>query len=264
MTFSSRRFNQLRFGYLIFLLIVMVWYFVNRFFYEVFAMGDILLIRYHFIICSFLIVILAAINYLGPKTSNPPWASRFLLFLFIAMIFGFLGDFLLGNFLNIPIEPLLLGVPAFFVGQIFYLLALRTQSPLLFKPPEQTSQGTSSLILRNLLVLIGFNIIGLVLFFTTIYNPSQLTLGIGFLVYGLFFLSVLAFSFTKLLGKRIQEVRQEFFFYLGLLLFFASDYILGINRITLPILFASLIIHGFYLPGQLLIHLSPLFLKANE
>ena len=242
----------------------MIWYFINRIFYEVYAIGDLLLIRYHFLICSSLIVILAAINYLGAKSSNLPWLPRFMLFLFIAMIFGFLGDFLLGNFLNIPIEPLLLGVPAFFVGHIFYLLALRTQSPLLFKSPEASPQGSSTLIRRNLLVLIGFNIIGLILFFTTIYNPSQLILGMGFLVYGLFFLSVLAFAFTKLLGKRVPEARQEFFFYLGLLLFFASDYILGINRFTLPILFASLIIHGFYLPGQLFIHLSPVFLQIIE
>ena len=107
-----------------------------------------------------------------------------------------------------------------------------------------------------------FMILGVVLFVFTVFNPSELAISIGALCYGLLFLSVIGFALTKFFDDFPIFFRVSLF--TGLLLFFVSDYILIINRLTAPILFAGLIITVTYIIGQLLIHLTPLLTGESK
>ena len=157
-----------------------------------------------------------------------------------------------GVFYIIPGESLINGVIFFLTGHILYLFALRDRSSLLLR------SESPKLITRNLVIwIVGFAVL-LVLFFLTLYNPADMIISIGLLVYGIFLTSSLVFSITKW----FDDIPKIFSLCLifGFLLFFISDYILGYKILT-----DSGFLSGFdavgitYLLGQMIIHLSPMF-----
>jgi uncharacterized membrane protein YhhN len=181
------------------------------------------------------------------------------------MIFGSLGDFLLGGFVALPIEPLILGTVAFAIGQVFYLLAMRNLSPLLISTnssSQDTTSKTRTLVVRNFIIWLASIIFGIAIFILTVFNPSELEISIGVLCYGLLFLSVIGFALTKIFDDYPILFRVTLF--IGLLLFFISDYVLIINRLTTPILYAGLIITVTYVIGQFLVHLTPLLVGRSK
>lgn len=232
--------------------------------YEIYALGDLPLLQWNFLTVSVLIAFLAFFNYIISIYYDQEGWQRYTLLLFIAMIFCSFGDFLLGGFVALPIEPLILGTVAFAIGQVFYLLAMRNLSPLLFNQnssSQDTTSKTRTLLVRNFIIWLAFIIFGIAIFILTVFNPSELEISIGVLCYGLLFLSVIGFALTKFFDDYPILFRGALF--IGLLLFFISDYVLIINRLTAPILYAGLIITVTYIIGQFLIHLTPLLVGES-
>ena len=265
MSSKSRALYFFRKLYLVMLLIIVIAYFGMRTLFEIFALGDHALLQWNFLTVSILITFLAFFNYIISIYYEHERWQRYTLFLFIAMIFGSLGDFLLGGFVSLPLEPLILATVAFAIGQVFYLLAMRNLSPLLISTnasSKDITSNTRTLVVRNFIIWLAFIIVGIALFILTVFNPSELEISIGVLCYGLLFLSVIGFALTKFFDDYPILFRGALFF--GLLLFFISDYVLIINRLTTPILFAGLIITVTYIIGQFLIHLTPLLVGKSE
>lgn len=264
MSSKSRALFFFRKLYLVILLIIIISYFGMRALFEIFALGDHALLQWNFLTVSILITFLAFFNYIIAIYYDQERWQHYTLLLFIAMIFGSLGDFLLGGFITFPIDALILGVVAFAIGQVFYLLAMRDLSPLLIgtDSSEETTSKIRSLVVRNFIIWLAFLIFGISLFITTVFNPNELEISIGVLCYGLLFLSVIGFALTKFFDDYPLLFRVALF--IGFLLFFISDYVLIINRLTTPILYAGLIITVTYVIGQFLIHLTPLLIGKSK
>ena len=200
---------------------------------------------------SAMIVVIAFINYLE-KRDDAGW-SRFVLLMFIAMLVCFIADLLMaGVFYIIPGESLINGVLFFAIGHLLYLLALRDRSPLLLR------NDSPKLITRNLVLWIVGIAVVFVLFFVTLFDPAQMVISIGLFGYGILLTSSLVFSMTK----QFDSFPQLFSacLYIGFLLFFISDYILGYRILTDPNFLNGIEAVGItYLLGQMTIHLSPMF-----
>jgi hypothetical protein len=145
--------NLFRILYLIVLLIIMIIYFSFRALHVVYGMGDLSLLQWNFLAVSLMISLLAFINYLLSHLNNQTKWQRYTLLLLIAMLFGSLSDFFLGGFIPLPLEPLYLGVVAFAIGQIFYLIALRNLSPLVITSksasPSQPCPSKRRIVMRS-------------------------------------------------------------------------------------------------------------------
>ncbi|MHA1949562.1 MAG: lysoplasmalogenase family protein [Candidatus Thorarchaeota archaeon] len=206
-----------------------------------------------FLLGSALVVVLALVNFID-KRDDPNW-SRFVLFMFIAMVVCFIADLLMaGVFYIIPGESLINGVLFFMLGHVMYLFALRDRSPLLLR------SESPKLITRNLVIWFVSIALVFVLFFFTLYNPSDMIISIGLFGYGIFLTSSLVFSLTKWFDDY-----PKFFslcLILGFLLFFISDYVLGYKILMDSGFLSGIEAVGItYLLGQMTIHLSPLFGK---
>ncbi|MFX1301404.1 MAG: lysoplasmalogenase family protein [Promethearchaeota archaeon] len=265
MSNKSRALLFFRKLYLIMLIIIIVAYFGMRALYEIHGLGDLALLQLNFLTVSICIMFLAFFNYIISIYYEQERWQQYSLLLFIAMIFGSIGDFLLGGFVPLPIEPLILGTVAYATGQVFYLLAMRTLSPLLISASSSIQDFTSKnriLVVRNFIIWLGFIIFGIALFILTVFNPSELEISIGALCYGLLFLSVIGFALTKFFDD--YPILFHIVLFIGLLLFFISDYVLIINRLTTPILYAGFIITVTYIIGQSLIHITPLLVGKSK
>lgn len=200
---------------------------------------------------SAMIVILAFVNLID-KRNDANW-SRFVTFMFIAMFVCFIADLLMaGVFAILPVDSLINGVLFFALGHVIYLLALRDRSPLLLR------SESPKLITRNLTIWIVSIIAVFVLFFVTLFNPAEMVISIGLFGYGILLTSSLVFSLTK----RFDNFPRLFgvCLFLGFLLFFISDYILGYRILTDPSFLSGIEAVGVtYLLGQMIIHLSPMF-----
>ncbi|MHA3962155.1 MAG: lysoplasmalogenase family protein [Candidatus Thorarchaeota archaeon SMTZ1-45] len=199
---------------------------------------------------SAMIVVIALVNFVD-KRGDANW-SRFVLFMFIAMFICFIGDLLMAEvFYIIPEESLINGILMFTLGHVFYLLALKDRSPLILRNEKPR------LITRNLGIWVLCIVVVIILFVFTIYDPTDMVISAGIFGYGLLLISVVAFS----LSKRFDEFPQLFSIclFLGFILFFISDYIIG-YRLTHPGFLSDMEAVGVtYLLGQLSIHLSSFF-----
>ncbi len=249
--------------YLIVLLIVMSVYFIFRALYVLLGMGDLFLVQWTFLGVSILLSIFAFLNYLVARKFDTARWKRYSLFLFVAMVFGTLGDFLLAGVLPIALDLFMFGVVAFAFGQVFYLLALRQLSTLIINPTGSISNngGSPRFNRRNLIIWLAYIISCAAGYMLALFNPAIFELSVGGLCYFLLFVSVLAFALTKFFDDYPLPFKVSLFF--GFLLFFISDIVLAWNKFYTPILFGSLIISITYLLGQLLVHLTPL-LKASS
>jgi len=199
---------------------------------------------------SAMIVILAFVNFID-KRAIEKW-SRFVLLMFIAMFICFVGDLLMASVFHITPDSLINGVLMFGLGHVVYLLALKDRSPLLLR------SESPGLITRNVIIWIVSIVIAVVLFVLTLYNPAEMVLGMGLFGYGILLTTVLAFS----LSKWFDDYPKLFVFclFLGFLLFFISDYIVGYRALTDPTFLSGTEAVGVtYIGGQLLIHISPVF-----
>jgi len=200
---------------------------------------------------SAIIVLLALVN-LVDKKSDADW-SRFALLMFFAMLVCFIADLLMaGVFVILPVDSLINGVLFFALGHVIYISALRNRSPLLFR------SVSPRLISRNLVIWIVSIIAVFILFFFTLYNPAQMIISVGLFVYGILLTSSLVFSLTKWFDNYPKLF--SICLILGFVLFFISDYILGIKILVDPNFLSGTDAVGItYLLGQMTIHLSYLF-----
>jgi len=205
--------------------------------------------NWNFLATSAMIVVLAFVNFID-KRANENW-SRFVILMFVAMVICFVGDLLMASVINTP-EPLISGVLVFALGHVFYLMALKDRSPLLLR------SEAPRLITRNVAIWIASIVTVVVLFILTVYNPAEMIISMGLFGYGILLISVLAFS----LSKWYDDYPQLFAIclFVGFLLFFISDYIIGYRTLTDPTFLSGTEAVGVtYIGGQLLIHLSSVF-----
>ncbi len=200
---------------------------------------------------SGMVVVLALVNYID-KRANADW-SRFVLIMFFAMLVCFVADLLMaGVFAILPADNLINGVLFFALGHVVYLLALRDRSPLLLR------SESPRLITRNLAIWIVSIVAVFILFYFTLYNPSNMVISIGLFGYGIFLTSSLVFSITKWFDQSPRFFSISLI--LGFMLFFISDYILGIKILVDPsFLSGTDAVNITYLLGQMTIHISSLF-----
>ncbi len=200
---------------------------------------------------SAMVVVLALVNYVD-KRKNADW-SRFVLIMFFAMLVCFVADLLMaGVFAILPADNLINGVLFFALGHVVYLLALRNRSPLLLR------SESPKLITRNLAIWIVSIVAVFILFYFTLYNPSNMVISIGLFGYGIFLTSSLVFSITKWFDQYPRFFSISLI--LGFMLFFISDYILGIKILVDSSFLSGTDAVGItYLLGQMTIHLSSVF-----
>lgn len=214
-------------------------------------------IQWNFLSMSVLLVVVSATNLIACYVLKQKSWMRYTLFLFVAMVFGSLGDFLLAGIVYITPYTLVNGIVGFGIGHVFYLLALRNISPLLLRPhgAGQDVCNWRRLLLGNVAMWLATVLAGVMLFLVTVFNPADPVLSIGALAYGVLLLTVLAFALLKLfegfpLGFRVSLS-------LGFLLFFLSDWVLAVRAFRTPLFLSDLFVGVTYIVGQLLIQLSP-------
>lgn len=207
-----------------------------------------------FLSSSGVIVILALINYVDLKSGS--W-GKFSLMMFVAMIFGFIGDLLMNGIFYITPIAIINGVLFFSIGHIFYLFALKERSPLLLKPKE--SEG-GRLITRNLLIWIVCIIAVILLVFFTAFNPADMVLSVGFIGYGILLVTVFGFSITKWFDD--YSIGFRLLIILGFFMFIFSDWLIGVHEMTDPTFLSGPWVGITYIFAQLPIQLTA-FLGAR-
>ncbi|MHA1933771.1 MAG: lysoplasmalogenase family protein [Candidatus Thorarchaeota archaeon] len=206
-----------------------------------------------FLSISVIIVLFAFLNFIYIRESGITNWARYAALLFVAMAFGSIGDFALGGIFYLTSESLINGVIFFGVGHVFYILALKDRSPLLFRSSD-SSEGQSRLISKNLGIWIAC-VIGVILVFVfTVYDPGNMVMSIGVFGYGIILVSALAFALTKWFDS--YPLYFKLAIALGFFLFLFSDWIIGVRALRDPNFLSSMAIGVTYISGQLLIHLT--------
>jgi len=208
-----------------------------------------------FLSSSGVIVILALINYIDLKSGS--W-GKFSLIMFIAMIFGFIGDLLMNGIFYITPVAIINGVLFFSIGHIFYLFALKDRSPLLLNSKD--SEG-GRLIIRNLLIWMVCIVAVILLIFFTAFNPADMVLSTGFFVYGILLVTVFGFSLAKWFDE--YPIGFRLLIVLGFFMFIFSDWLIGVHEMTDPNFLSGPWVGITYIFAQLPIHLST-FLGARR
>jgi len=212
-------------------------------------------IPYHLLTTSVVLVFLALVNLADNRIRGDAEWAKYTTFLFFGMLLGSIGDFLMAGVFYITPIPLVNGVLAFGIGHVFYLAALRDRSPL-FLRSKSSEVASSRLIVRNVMIWLASIALVVVLFYVSVYNPADIVISYGVLGYGILLITVVSLSLAKWFDKFPLAFVLAIF--LGLLLFFISDWIIGIRELRDPAFLSGTIVGLTYLLGQLLIHLSPM------
>jgi hypothetical protein len=207
-----------------------------------------------FLLSSAMIVVLALINFIDLKDGS--W-SKFSLLMFMAMIFGFIGDLLMNSIFYITPIAIINGVMFFSLGHILYLLALRDKASFLLKPKD--SPG-GRLIPRNLGIWIACIIAVIFLVFFTAFDPADMVLSTGFIGYGILLVTV----FGSALAKWFEEfpIGFKLLIIFGFFMFIFSDWLIGVHEMTDSTFLSGPWVAITYIFAQLSIHLS-VFLGAR-
>ncbi len=211
-----------------------------------------------FLISSIVISVLALFNLLGAYISKSPGYVKFTALLFIGMVCGTIGDFLMAGKFSIIGVSLIDGILFFSIGHVFYLISLRRKSPLLF----QKDESKSGIIKPNLVLWLIFAISGVAIVLGTAYNPAEMVIVIGGVFYIALLSSLLGFAATKWRTNLPRPYAMLLF--LGFALFLFSDWGIAVNNLTVPGFMHAYVVGGTYIFGQLLIHLSTWFVSNDE
>ncbi|MHA1940049.1 MAG: lysoplasmalogenase family protein, partial [Candidatus Thorarchaeota archaeon] len=167
---------------------------------------------------------------------------------------GFIGDLLMAEIFYITPIAVLNGIILFAIGHVFYLLGLRDRSNLMLRPPEA---NLPRLITKNVATWLLVSVLVILLFVTTVFNPTMLELGFGMLGYGLVLGTVLAFAVTKWFDEFPSG--YKFCVSIGFLLFLFSDWLIGYHLMTDSAFLSGPYVGLTYILGQLLVQLSTMF-----
>lgn len=249
----ARLFETVRLIVVVIILLLLAWHIVTN-----------ATIQWNFLSMSLLLVLLAAVNLVACYVLKEKSWTRYAILLFVAMLFGSLGDFLMAGILYITPNTLINGILGFGIGHVFYLIALRDVSPLLFRAAGSTqdSHGSRRLLMGNLAIWLGVVAAGVMLFFATVFNPLDLVLSIGALAYGVLLLTVLAFAVTKWFEGYPVSFRLSLL--LGFLLFFLSDWTIAVRALYNPFFLSDLFIGVTYILAQLLIQVTPILIGRTR
>ena len=184
------------------------------------------------------------INYIDLKSGS--W-GKFSLLMFIAMIFGFIGDLLMNGIFYITPVAIINGVLFFSLGHVFYLVALKDRAPFLSST-------------RNILIWIVCIMVVILLIFFTAFDPTDIVLSTGFFVYGILLVTV----FASALAKWFEEfpIGFKLMIIIGFFMFIFSDWLIGVHEMTDPNFLSGPWVGITYIFAQLPIHVS-VFLGAR-
>jgi len=249
----ARLFDAVRLVVVVMILLLLAWHIVTN-----------ATIQWNFLNMSLLLVVLAAVNLVACYVLKEKSWMHYAIFLFVAMLFGSFGDFLLAGVLYITPNALINGILGFSIGQVFYLIALRDVSPLLFRAAGSTqgSRGFRRLLTGNLAIWLGVLAAGVMLFFATVFNPADPILSIGALAYGVLLLTVLAFAVTKWFEGYPVSFRLSLA--LGFLLFFLSDWAIAVRAFQNQFFLSNLFVGVTYIIAQLLIQVTPILIGRTR
>ena len=213
------------------------------------------LIQGVFLLASLLLVLFALVNFITLRYFSDERNSMWQVYaglMLLAMIFGSLGDFAMPGIFIFPLtDTFINGIIYFGIGHVFYLLALRKSSPLLF----EVNTEKRSIKSRNLILWLASIFIVIILFLVTVYNPSDMVISIGAFGYGILLITVLAFAITKWFDD--YPLYFKVVLVIGFLLFFISDWALGVKQLRDSAFMSGTAFVGFtYALGQLLIQSS--------
>lgn len=169
--------------------------------------------------------------------------SRLGAFIFLGMLFGFLGDVSLSDDIITLPQPVILGIISFLIGHIFYILGYLYLARVL---------GLADTWLR-LIVQGVYQVVGIGAWALLVRSPQAGTkLNIGSLVYTVFLAAMTAYAtWLALLEPRLVSLA------VGANLFLISDVILGMRLLrgkTFPLI--RDVVWALYNPGQALIVFS--------
>ncbi|MFW9907014.1 MAG: lysoplasmalogenase family protein [Candidatus Thorarchaeota archaeon] len=179
------------------------------------------------------------------------------LFLFLAMVFGSIGDFALPGLFFFPTNNALInGILYFGLGHVLYLLAMRNRAPFLFHTNEKRT-----LLLRNLAIWMLSITFAVTLFMLTVYNPADQVMSIGALGYAILLITAVAFSITFWFSEFSPLFKLSIAF--GFVFFFLSDWVIAIRSFRdASFLSGTAFVGVTYLIGQLLIQATT-FIAAS-
>lgn len=209
----------------------------------------------YFLSSSLILVGIAFLNLLFTHLKKDDKWFRYVLFFFIAMLCGFIGDLMMGGVIYLTSITILNGIIFFGIGHVFYILGLKDKSSLLFN-------SESSIFLRNLAVLISCWAATIALFFFTVFDPYDVILSVGALCYGVLLATALAFAITKFFDN--FPILFKVVLFLGFLLFLYSDWVLGVRYFASSDFLSGFVVGISYIIGQFLIHLSPIYGSVPE
>ncbi|MHA2209937.1 MAG: lysoplasmalogenase family protein [Candidatus Thorarchaeota archaeon] len=223
--------------------------------YFLFGGADQLYIR----LASSILVVLAALNLISARFRQDGRWMAYSLFFAMAMLFGSIGDFMMAGLISLTPDAFINGVIFFGIGNAFYILGLRTISPLILKRPEIEISAPErpglKLILGNLILLLLVVTGTAVAYVFTTVNPYDPFLGLAALSCAVLLASAVAFAW----GKFVEEFPLPFklVIALGFPIFLFSSWVAGVRSIASSDFLDSFIVGLTYVVGLLLIHLSP-------
>ncbi len=256
---NERMVSFLRIIVIAILLAVVGLYSVN---YIIYGGADPLYIR----LSSSILVVLAALNLLSTRFRQDSRWMVYSLFFAVAMLFGSIGDFMMAGLIYLTPDAFVNSVIFFGIGNVFYILGLRTISPLLVRQPEieisALERPRLNPILGNLILLFLVVVVTAGAYLLTVVNPFDPFLGLAALSCAVLLASAVAFAWSKFLDE--LPLLFKLVIAIGFALFLFSSWVVGVRTLTSSDFLDSFIVGITYVIGLLLIHLSPAVVAEPE
>jgi hypothetical protein len=212
----------------------------------------------YFLLASATLVGIALLNLLSTHQQGDNKGFRYTLFLFAGMVFIFIGNLVMAGIFYITPDAFFNSI--FFVGTglIFYILGLRTKSPILLRSPEEGPR----LLVRNLLLMIICVSAVVVLYYFTAFNPYGDVLSVAAMLCAAIVAAALAFALGK--SFEVFPVLFKVVLIIGFLALLYSGWVLAVIAIASSDFLSLFVVGIAFILGQFLVHLSPIVGKTSE
>ncbi|MFW9797988.1 MAG: hypothetical protein ACFFE2_13185 [Candidatus Thorarchaeota archaeon] len=210
-------------------------------------------------IAGLVLVLISLLNLLIAHLRRDRYSFSYTLLLFVAMVLILVSTLVMEGIFYITPDAFLNSIFFAGTGLVFYILSLRSISPLLIRPDigESTEESSApGLIVRNLLLLILCIAVVAVLYYFTAFNPFDLTVSSAALLCAMILASAVAFSISKCFNN--FPTLFKLFLVGGFLMTMYSSWVLAVIQIASSDFFSSFVVGITFIIGQFLIHLSPI------
>ncbi|MHA2149737.1 MAG: hypothetical protein ACXAAN_13890 [Candidatus Thorarchaeota archaeon] len=209
----------------------------------------------YFLLASATLVGIALLNLLFAQQQGAKELFHCTLFLFAGMVFIFVGNLVMAGIFYITPDAYFNSI--FFVGAglVFYVLGLRTRSPLLLRSSDEESTKPRFLT-GNLVLLIVCVAAVIPLYYFMAFDPFNPTVSIAAMLCSMILASGLAFAF----GKSLEDfpILFKLVLIIGFLLLLFSSWVLAVNEIASSDFIGMFAVGITFIIGHFLVHLSPI------